>query len=101
MPSILIAITVILFRVRVPVLSEQMWVAPPIVSEEASFLTRLLSCLILAEEKERERVTASGKPSGIATTMIVIAIIIVVSTSFHNLLSMLSSKLNGIQLGSS
>ena len=93
--------TVILLRVKVPVLSEQMCVAPPMVSDEASFLTRLLSYRILADEKDRDRVTARGRPSGIATTIMVIAIIIVVSTSFQSLFSIVSSKLRGTQLGSS
>ena len=64
-------ITVILFKVRVPVLSEQIWVAPPMVSEEASLRTKLLSFLIWAEEKLKEMVTASGRPSGMATTITV------------------------------
>lgn len=64
--------TVIEFSVRVPVLSEQIWVAPPMVSEEAIFLTRLLSFCILALEKLSEIVTASGRPSGMATTTTVI-----------------------------
>ena len=66
--------TVILFKVRVPVLSEQMWVAPPMVSEEANFLTRLLSFFMAALEKLSEMVTARGRPSGIATTITVIEI---------------------------
>lgn len=68
--------TVILFKVRVPVLSEQMWVAPPMVSEEANFLTRLLSFFMAALEKLNEMVTARGRPSGMATTITVIEIMI-------------------------
>lgn len=71
------AITVILLRVKVPVLSEQIWVAPPMVSEEANLRTRLFNFLIWAEEKDREIVTASGRPSGIATTITVIEMMIV------------------------
>merc|ERR1719272_1241684 len=71
------AITVILFMVRVPVLSEQIWVAPPIVSADERVLTRLFSFCIFLEAKLREMVTANGSPSGIATTITVIAIITV------------------------
>lgn len=70
------AITVILFSVSVPVLSEQIWVARPIVSADASFRTKLFNFYICALEKLNEIVTASGKPSGIATTIMVIEIII-------------------------
>lgn len=76
--------TVISFRVNVPVLSEQMWVAPPMVSDEASFLTRQFYLFILAEANDREIVTASGSPSGIATTMTVIAMMTVSRSWFHN-----------------
>ena len=68
--------TVILFKVRVPVLSEQMCVAPPMVSEEANFLTRLFSFFIAALEKLSDMVTARGRPSGIATTITVIEMMI-------------------------
>jgi hypothetical protein len=70
----IVAITVISFLVKVPVLSEQMCVAPPIVSADAIFLTRLLSFCILALEKLKEMVTARGNPSGMATTTTVIEI---------------------------
>jgi len=73
--------TVILFNVKVPVLSEQMWVAPPMVSEEANFLTRLFNFFMAALEKEREIVTARGRPSGIATTITVIEMMIAVRIS--------------------
>ena len=63
------AITVILFWVSVPVLSEQMCVAEPIVSDEFKFRTKLLSFLICLLEKLSEIVTASGRPSGIAQTI--------------------------------
>lgn len=86
---------VIWFKVRVPVLSEQMWVAPPMVSAEASFLTRLFIFLILAEEKLREMVTARGSPSGIATTTIVIAIIMVPSKSVQSLFSLVNPNERG------
>jgi hypothetical protein len=78
------AMTVISFRVNVPVLSEQMWVAPPMVSDEASFLTRQFYLFILAEANDREIVTASGSPSGIATTMTVMAMMTVSRSWFHN-----------------
>jgi hypothetical protein len=51
-------------------------VAPPIVSEDASFLTRLLSFFMAALEKLNEMVTARGRPSGMATTITVIEIMI-------------------------
>ena len=63
------------FLVKVPVLSEQIILAPPIVSQAYNFLTKLLSSIILPTETARERVTARGRPSGIATTKIVIAMI--------------------------
>jgi len=53
-----------------------MCVARPIVSADASFLTKLFNFCIYALEKLNEIVTARGKPSGIATTIIVIEIII-------------------------
>jgi len=58
-----------------------MWVTDPIVSAEASLRTRLFSFYILALEKLNEMVTASGSPSGIATTITVIAMITVLSSS--------------------
>lgn len=60
---------VILFSVKVPVLSVQMQSAFPIVSQLLIFLTRLLSSIIFLTEYAREIVTASGKPSGIAHTI--------------------------------
>lgn len=59
--------------VRVPVLSEQILLAPPIVSQASIFLTKLLSRSIFLTETARERVTDRGSPSGMATTMTVIA----------------------------
>jgi hypothetical protein len=50
--------------VRVPVLSEQMLVHPPIVSHAAITRTRFLSFCIFLTEYARAMVTASGKPSG-------------------------------------
>ena len=64
--------TVIRFAVSVPVLSEQIVVAEPMVSQALRALTRLLSAIIFDEEKARDRVTASGRPSGTATARIVI-----------------------------
>lgn len=51
-----------------PVLSEQILLAPPIVSQAAIFLTKLLSTNIFLTEKAKDKVTARGRPSGIATT---------------------------------
>lgn len=66
-----------------PVLSEQILFAPPIVSQAYIFLTRFLSLSIFYVEKARERVTDKGKPSGIATTMTVIPIMknLIISTT--------------------
>lgn len=66
-------VKVIWFFVRVPVLSEQILLAPPIVSQAYIFLTKFWSTSIFLTENANERVTANGSPSGIATTMTVIA----------------------------
>jgi hypothetical protein len=58
--------------VKVPVLSEQMLLAPPMVSQAYIFLTRLLSLSICFTETAKESVTERGSPSGIATTITVI-----------------------------
>mmetsp|Transcript_122106 Transcript_122106/g.182354 ORF Transcript_122106/g.182354 Transcript_122106/m.182354 type:complete len:269 (+) Transcript_122106:854-1660(+) len=63
--------TVILEVVRVPVLSEQMVVAPPIVSHALRCRTRFWSLSIFLTENASAIVTASGRPSGTATTKIV------------------------------
>mmetsp|Transcript_4769 Transcript_4769/g.13708 ORF Transcript_4769/g.13708 Transcript_4769/m.13708 type:complete len:259 (+) Transcript_4769:3629-4405(+) len=65
--------TVMRFSVSVPVLSEQMADAPPMVSQAASTRTKLLSFIIFFMEKAREMVTAKGRPSGTATTRMVTA----------------------------
>lgn len=65
-----IVVQVIWFLVRVPVLSEQMLLAPPIVSQDDSFLTKLLSTSIFYTEYASEIITARGSPSGTATTTI-------------------------------
>ena len=67
--------TVILFWVSVPVLSEQMVVAFPIVSQDRSKRTRLLSFNMRVVAKASASVTARGRPSGTATTTTVIATI--------------------------
>lgn len=51
-----------------------MFVAPPIISQEESSFTRLFSSFILFTENARAIVTAKGRPSGTATTIIVMAI---------------------------
>lgn len=66
----------ILFMVKVPVLSEQILLAPPIVSQAYIFRTKFWSFSIFFTEKAKERVTDRGKPSGIATTTTVIPKII-------------------------
>lgn len=57
-----------------PVLSEQILVAPPIISQLANYLTKLFSSFIFPTEKARAIDTAKGSPSGTATTTIVTAI---------------------------
>ena len=56
---------------KLPTLSEQMAVAPPIVSQAASTRTKLLSFIIFFMLYAREMVTARGRPSGTATTTMV------------------------------
>ena len=58
---------------HLPVLSEQMLVALPIVSQAANTLIKHWSLYIFLVEKARAMVTDSGKPSGIATTTITTA----------------------------
>ena len=53
------------------------------VSQAGICLTKLLSSIIFLTLKERDKVTANGKPSGIATTIIVIQRIILWNISFH------------------
>lgn len=67
--------TVILFCVIVPVLSEHRNVAPPIVSHDYNFLTNILSLCIAFIEYAKVKVTANGNPSGIETTTTVTAMI--------------------------
>ena len=67
-------VTVIRFFVNVPVLSEQMVVALPIVSQAAKYFTMLFNLDIFCWATANARVTARGKPSGIATTRIVTAV---------------------------
>lgn len=66
------SVTNISFMVKVPVLSEQMQSALPIISQALSLLTKLCSFSISLTENARESVTAKGRPSGIATTTTVI-----------------------------
>lgn len=73
------ATTVILFCVKVPVLSEHTVVAFPIVSQADKTRTRLLSFNIRVVAKARASVTANGKPSGTATTITVTVEIIILT----------------------
>ena len=57
-------------------MSEQIAFAPPMISQDLSYLTKFLSYNIFLTEYAKDNVTAKGKPSGIATTITVIAIII-------------------------
>ena len=60
--------TVILFWVRVPVLSEQTTLTAPSVSTEGSFLTMVCTFTILVTLNARQIVTTAGSPSGTAAT---------------------------------
>ena len=53
-PPIKLCTTVILLVVKVPVLSEQMAVALPIVSHASKCRTKLLSCIIFCENTEQQ-----------------------------------------------
>lgn len=68
-----ILVTVMRFLVSVPVLSEQMLSAPPIVSQACKYLTKLFYYFILPTLYARAIVTESGRPSGTATTTILTA----------------------------
>ena len=94
--------TVILFWVRVPVLSEQIiWVHPK-VSTAVSFLIKALRLLIAVTPIDRITVTTAGKPSGIAATAKATAIINVLSTVpkmsplFEKIKSLATPKTNTI-----
>ena len=63
------------FCVSVPVLSVQMTVAEPMVSDATSFRTRQFSRAMRIMFIARLTVTIIGSPSGTATTMIVTAMI--------------------------
>lgn len=76
--------TVISFLVSVPVLSVQISLAPPIVSVESNFLTKLFSLLIFITEKAKAKVTAIGSPSGTAITNTVIPVMKVFVNSVVN-----------------
>ena len=65
MPNLL---TVISFRVNVPVLSVQMTVVQPKVSTAGSFLTKAFLFIILLVPSAKHVVITAGKPSGIAAT---------------------------------
>ena len=60
--------TVILFWVRVPVLSEHTTLTAPSVSTEGSFLTIVCTFTILVTLRARQMVTTAGSPSGTAAT---------------------------------
>src|SRR5690606_36507698 len=61
-------VTVILFWVSVPVLSEQITDAQPKVSTEGSLRTIALRLIIRCTPRARAMVTIAGRPSGIAAT---------------------------------
>ena len=60
--------TVILFMVRVPVLSEQMTEAQPSVSTAGSFFTMALRLTIRCTPSASTMITTAVRPSGIAAT---------------------------------
>ena len=74
------AFTCILFWVSVPVLSVQITVTAPMVSQAWSLRTRLFDFSILRMLSARERVIAIGNPSGTAITIRVTAIMKYFST---------------------
>jgi len=67
-PSAHTCVTVILFCVIVPVLSEQIIEAQPSVSTAGSFLTMDFCFIIRCTPRESATVTIAGSPSGIAAT---------------------------------
>ena len=58
--------------IYLPVLSVQIVVAQPIVSQALNVLTILLSFIIFLLENASDNVTANGRPSGTATARTVI-----------------------------
>mmetsp|Transcript_48475 Transcript_48475/g.103102 ORF Transcript_48475/g.103102 Transcript_48475/m.103102 type:complete len:360 (-) Transcript_48475:534-1613(-) len=72
-PAYRAVMTVILFSVSVPVLSLHMVVALPMVSHESMCFTWLASSVMRRIDTARARVTARGRPSGTATTRMVMA----------------------------
>ena len=77
----ILSTTVILFFVSVPVLSVQITVAAPIVSQACNLRTRLFSLSIRRILSAKLTVILIGKPSGTATTISVTAIMIVASAN--------------------
>ncbi len=65
--------TSIWFRVSVPVLSVQMVVADPMVSQAISRRTRQFALVIFRIARESDRATLIGSPSGTAATTITTA----------------------------
>ncbi|CBI20213.3 unnamed protein product, partial [Vitis vinifera] len=68
--------------VRMPVLSVQMVVAEPMVSQAESFRTIAWSAIIPSIEEARMSVTAKDKPSGIAAITMVTAASMILTTEF-------------------
>ena len=73
-PATSSAVTVILFSVSVPVLSEQMTVTEPSVSTAGSFRISALRFSIFCAPSASAMVTTAGKPSGTAATAMLTAV---------------------------
>ena len=68
------------FCVRVPVLSVQITVVAPMVSQACILRTRLLVCSIRRMLRASDSVTLMGSPSGTAITTTVMAIMMLCRT---------------------
>ena len=87
--------TVIWFCVSVPVLSVQMTVVAPIVSQACIFRTRLLDLSIFRMLKARLSVTLMGNPSGTVTTISVTEAMNADNISFPRLKEIQASASHG------
>jgi len=67
------------------------------VSAEARFLTKLLSSFIFPLENDKAMVTARGRPSGIATTIMVTEMMKLFISSDQSLFFMVKANVIGTQ----